>query len=479
MANRGQLRMKDLLGFKWPDSDDDSENEPRPPKAKKQRFQTVSTGDMEELSTLKAPKSTEYSTKWAMKNFQEWKKERNATNPDEPVPEKLLEEACPELLNKWLSFYVAETRNTKGQPYPPTTLYQLLCGVLRYMRSINHHAPDFLNKQDSRFKNLQIVIDNTFKRLRTEGVGCSSKHTEIITKEEENTLWESGVLGISTPNALLRAVFFLNGKNFCLRGRQEHRSLRLSQLKRYSNPDRYMYTENASKNRQGGLNQLKLENKSVPVFATPAAGIRCHVRVLDLYLSKLPPVATEKDFFYWRPHCKVPRDPLAPWFTASPLGKNIMGDMIKNICKDAGIAGKKTNHSLRATGASELFAAGVPERIIQERTGHRSIEALRLYEHPTEQQHQAVSTVLASRTPTSYASAVAEQQLTLPQNHFRPSPSYSPYAPMQNFHSCTVNIYTAPVTQNSGVETSFHSSVAQANLELLDGVDLSTLMEDF
>ncbi len=143
MANCSQLRVKDLLDLKRPDSnDDDVENEPRPPKAKKQRFQTVSTGDMEELSTLKAPKSTEYLIKWAKKNFQEWKKERNATNPDKPVPEKLLEEACPELLSKWLSFYVAETRNTKGQPYPPTTLYQLLCSILRYMQSINPWLPE-------------------------------------------------------------------------------------------------------------------------------------------------------------------------------------------------------------------------------------------------------------------------------------------------------------------------------------------------
>ncbi len=36
---------------------------------------------------------------------------------------------------------------------------------------------------------------------------------------------------------------------------------------------------------------------------------------------------------------------------------------MKDICKDAGIVGRKTNHSLRATGASELFAAGVPEII--------------------------------------------------------------------------------------------------------------------
>ena len=54
------------------------------------------------------------------------------------------------------------------------------------------------------------------------------------------------------------AVFFYNGKNFVLRGGNEHRDFRLSMLVREENPDRYVYTENASKNRGGGLGQLTL-----------------------------------------------------------------------------------------------------------------------------------------------------------------------------------------------------------------------------
>lgn len=61
-----------------------------------------------------------------------------------------------------------------------------------------------------------------------------------------------------------------------------------------------------------------------------------------------------------------------------------------------GIAGK-TNHSLRATGASALFEANVPEKLIQERTGHRSVKALRLYERTTDKQHEEVSMILAKR----------------------------------------------------------------------------------
>ena len=54
----------------------------------------------------------------------------------------------------------------------------------------------------------------------------------------------------------------------------------------------------------------------------------------------------------------------------------------------------KTNHSLRATGASEMFRAGVPEKIVQECTGHRTVKALRMYERTSASQHSAVSNIL-------------------------------------------------------------------------------------
>lgn len=63
------------------------------------------------------------------------------------------------------------------------------------------------------------------------------------------------------------------------------------------------------------------------------------------------------------------------------------------MCKEAGIMEKKTNHSLRATGASALFHANVPEKLIREVTGHKS-NSLHLYERPTEDQRKAVSKVL-------------------------------------------------------------------------------------
>ena len=69
---------------------------------------------------------------------------------------------------------------------------------------------------------------------------------------------------------------------------QEHRDLGISQLQRLYNPDRYVYKENASKNRQGGIIQMRLEYKSVTIVANPLFGDWCHVFLLDTYIGKLP-----------------------------------------------------------------------------------------------------------------------------------------------------------------------------------------------
>ena len=96
--------------------------------------------------------------------------------------------------------------------------------------------------------------------------------------------------------------------------------------------------------------------------------------LLDLYLSKLPVHAFTGDSFYMRPLGAIPADAHLPWFTNSRLGKHAISHMLSNMRSDAGME-RKTNHSLRATGATSLFEKQVPEKIVKERTGHRSLTA--------------------------------------------------------------------------------------------------------
>ena len=175
---------------------------------------------------------------------------------------------------------------------------------------------------------------------------------------------------------------------FCLRGGQEQRDLKVSQFVRSSNPDCYTYVENDSKT-WSGVN-AKEANKVVPVYASPDARPRCLVYLLDLYFSKFPDNAKDVDYFYLRPRKKFKPD--MPWYDCSPVGKETMKKYVATMCAAAGLE-RKTNHSLRATGASTMFHAGVPDKLIRDVTGHRS-NALHLYERPTLQQKQEVSKIL-------------------------------------------------------------------------------------
>ena len=249
-------------------------------------------------------------------------------------------------------------------------------------------------------------------------------------------MWRSGVLNVVSPKGLLRCVFFYVGKSFCLRGGQEHRDLTLSQLKRFKKPDRYIYSEKASKNRQGGLNQAKVEHKTVTIVVNPTAKERCPVFVLDLYISKLPKAAVENDLFYCKPMSNTPLNESSPWYFNIPVGKNMLSKMVPDMCSKAGLIGKKTNHSLCVSGTSQLFEAGVPEKLIQQRTGHCSLEALRMYERVTEQQELAVSKILSGEKP-SYED-VKESSTGLNRPNGQSSSSGIQY------NNCTVNVYNSP-----------------------------------
>ena len=70
------------------------------------------------------------------------------------------------------------------------------------------------------------------------------------------------------------------------------------------------------------------------------------------------------------------------WYAHLPVGKNKLSSMVKEMCKAAGIERNKTNHSLRCSGVMSLYKSNIPE-MIKERSGHRSLTALRTYERPT------------------------------------------------------------------------------------------------
>jgi hypothetical protein len=60
-----------------------------------------------------------------------------------------------------------------------------------------------------------------------------------------------------------------------------------------------------------------------------------------------------------------------------------------------------------------ILAADVPERVIQQRTGHRSLDGLRTYERVTEDQNIEVSNILLSNSSTSTTSTKGNDKPTV------------------------------------------------------------------
>lgn len=93
-------------------------------------------------------------------------------------------------------------------------------------------------------------------------------------------------------------------------------------------------------------------------------------------------------------------------FERSPVGINTLNSILPDLCKAVGVK-RKTAHSLHVTCVTTLFNNEVEEKLIRERSGHRS-NALFSYEKTSEEQIKNVSSLLR---PDSKASVKEKSEV--------------------------------------------------------------------
>jgi hypothetical protein len=86
-------------------------------------------------------------------------------------------------LSYWLEKFVVEVRKkaSKGECYPPNTLYQLCCALLRDFRNNGRPAVNIL--EDPNYKHFQDSIDAEMNRLTgLDFAGAKVKKRQLFPK---------------------------------------------------------------------------------------------------------------------------------------------------------------------------------------------------------------------------------------------------------------------------------------------------------
>ncbi|XP_070562377.1 uncharacterized protein [Ptychodera flava] len=158
------------------------------------------------------------------------------------------------------------------------------CSLERYLRSKNYSAS--LNDRVTVFHKLNQAIGAKEVDLKGQGKGRKELKSEEISAEEEETMWQAGVLGINNPQSANFTMFFLFGKHFGMRGRNEHRQLKFGEIVtgRDTEGTEYLeFHERCTKTRDGTTTTAR--EFAPKMFATPGNPKRDPVALYREYVK--------------------------------------------------------------------------------------------------------------------------------------------------------------------------------------------------
>ncbi len=279
--------------------------------------------------------------------------------------------------------FITQVKKMDGTNFPPKMLYEIIVCIQMGLEMHGLHWKFF---KDAEFHALKYTVDNEMKLRTRQGLSQAVKQADIITEEQEDFLWNCGLLGKDTPLQLFRTLLYVIGINLALRAGKEYQALcsigKNSQLSfGVQNGQRIVYYQEdiGTKTNQGGLRHKKLTRKKVTIFPSENAA-RCPVSVIYKYHCKLPN-NQKNDALYLRPRMDSAEKDV--WYYDMPVGINKLQSVVKELCHEAGFTDNYTNHSLSSTSATHMYRAGIDEQTICEITGHRS-NAIRAYKRTSD-----------------------------------------------------------------------------------------------
>ena len=288
-------------------------------------------------------------------------------------------ELAPEILNKYLCEFFMTLKKKNGTDYEPGTISSFNASFERYLRD-NLYPVSLMS--DKAFFRLREVIKAKRSILKKNGLGRKAKASEVLDQSDDSKLIEAGQLGDHSPKVLQTTLFYLFGKGFGLRGRDEHRKMNFGDviIEQTNEGQEYLLFLERNSKSMDGTRRDDYRPVRPKLFET-GGGKFDPVRLFKLFSKKRPAAAlnaTSPMYLTPVPEERIKSDH-CPWYYDVPMGKNMLGTLISTACKNAGVQGRKTNHSIRKRTVSDLASAGVPPEKIVLITGHKNTASLQHY----------------------------------------------------------------------------------------------------
>lgn len=240
-------------------------------------------------------------------------------------------------LNYSLCLFVKEVRKPNGAEYAPDTIYYLCLGIQQYLFENNRIDNIFTDSYYEKFTDCLNEVAKKFSVLYNDA-------QYIVTRVEEEHLWECKQLGAHSPHVLLSTLMFFNTKHFNLVTVEEHMQLSFSHIMKHwkrnpaAQPTAVAGKVPGSRNvllrfypPQSALEANSRKKKVYEQQENEENPLRCPVKLYEFYLSKCPEsVKTRNDVFYLLPERScVPDSPV--WYSTSPLAKEQLIKMLYRI----------------------------------------------------------------------------------------------------------------------------------------------------
>ena len=278
------------------------------------------------------------------------------------------------MLNVVLGRFYVEVRRKDGKPYSKQAYIGIRAGIQRHLCD----GPWFVQYalvSDPAFKESNDTMTGVFKWLAKQGLD-TVQHHEPMDQNDIDKLKATNAIGTDNPLSLQRLVWIGIALHFGRRGREGYRSMTLKTFLIDTDSDgrRYLHQSHCEKTKNHQAD--KASNSYMPqgrIYEQPGDEF-CTLRAYELYVSMLN---ADVECLWQRPNMQFNKT--GNWYHRQVIGKQMLGEMLKNMCKAAGITTVYTNHCTRVTTSVLLNEAGFGENDIIHVTGHKSTSSLSHY----------------------------------------------------------------------------------------------------